>query len=101
VAYLINPDPERNDLWVSDLDGNNKVKLASANGGIGIGNWSPDGLRLGFSKNRSDNDENFLINADGTHLQQVPATLHSITSGAWSADGKYCYVGGLQKQGDS
>ena len=100
VAYVTSPEPDHTDLWVSDLDGNNKVKLASAPGGIGIGNWSPDGLRLGFTKNRSDNDDNFLINADGTHLQQLPPTLHSVTSGAWSADGKYYYIGGLQKQGD-
>ena len=101
VAYLISPEPEHNDLWVSDLDGNNKVKLASANGGIGIGNWSADGLRLGFSKGKSGNDENFLINVDGTHLQQLPPTLLSVSSGAWSADGKYYYMGGLQKQGDN
>jgi Tol biopolymer transport system component len=100
VAYLTSPEPDHNDLLVSDLDGNNKVKLASAAGGIGIGNWSPDGSRLGFTKNRSDNDDNFLINADGTHLQQLAPTLHSVTSGAWSADGKYYYIGGFQKQGD-
>ena len=100
VAYLTSPEPQRTDLWVSDLDGNNKVKLASAGGDIGIGNWSPDGLRLGFSKNRSDNDQVFLINVDGTHLQQLPPTAHSVNSGAWSADGKYYYIGGFQKQGD-
>ena len=100
VAYLTSPEPQRTDLWVSDLDGNNKVKLASADGDIGIGNWSPDGLRLGFSKNRSDNDQVFLISVDGTHLQQLPPTAHSVNSGAWSADGKYYYIGGFQKQGD-
>jgi serine/threonine protein kinase len=101
VAYITIPEPDHTDLWVSDLNGNNKVKLASASGGIGIGNWSPDGSRLGFTKNRSDNDDNFLINADGTHLQQLPPTLHNVTSGAWSPDGKYYYIGGLQKQGDT
>ena len=101
VAYVTNPEAERNELWVSDLDGNNKVKLASATGGIGIGNWSPDGLRLSFNKVRSDNDQDFLINADGTHLQQLPPTLHNTDSGAWSPDGKYFYVGGFQRQGDN
>src|SRR5579862_1152170 len=101
VAYITSPEPDHNDLWVSDLDGGNKVKLASAVGGIGIGNWSPDGSRLGFAKNRSDNDENFVINGDGTHLQQLPPTVHNVTSGAWSPDGKYYYIGGLQKQGDT
>ena len=100
VAYVSSPEPDHTDLWVSDLDGNNKVKLASAAGGIGIGNWSPDGSRLGFTKNRTDNDDNFLINADGSHLQQLPPTLHSVTSGAWSPDGKYYYIGGFLKQGD-
>jgi serine/threonine protein kinase len=100
VAYVTSPEAERNELWVSDLDGNNKVKLASATGGIDLENWSPDGSRLGFSRVRSDNDQNFLINADGTHLQQLPPTLHNADSGAWSPDGKYYYVSGFQRQGD-
>ncbi|MGB8063009.1 MAG: protein kinase [Candidatus Sulfotelmatobacter sp.] len=101
VAYVTNPEPEHNELWVSDLDGNNKVKLAAATGGINVGNWSPDGLRLSFSKVRSDNDQIFLVNVDGAHLQQLPPTLHSAESGAWSPDGKYYYVGGFQRQADT
>ncbi len=101
VAYVTNPEPEHNELWVSDLDGNNKVKLAAATGVVNLGNWSPDGLRLSFSKVRSDNDQIFLVNVDGTHLQQLPPTLHSAESGAWSPDGKYYYMGGFHRQGDT
>jgi len=100
VMYVTQPEPDRNELWVSDLDGSNKIKLASTKTPINTGEWSPDGTRLTFTEVGAEADLNFVVNADGTHLQQLPQTVESANSGFWTPDGKYYYVGGFEKRKD-
>lgn len=46
VMYARWLGPSQNELWVSDLDGANRLKLAS--GLVGTGDWPPDRSRLSF-----------------------------------------------------
>ena len=95
VMYLTVPDVGHQELWLADLDGGNKIKLISVQGEIGVGQWSPDGGRVTFSKlNPSEGD--FVIDVDGSHLRKLPQTLYATDSGAWSRDGKYMYLTGFE-----
>jgi hypothetical protein len=62
--------------------------------------WSPDGRRIAFRATVNDRTEIFVINADGTALQQVThgqTTTDTATQPAWAADGSALY---FKDQGD-
>ena len=101
VTYVTQPEPGHNELWVSDVDGGNRLKLASSSDTLNTGDWSPDNSRMNFEKSKRSGDESFLINVDGTHLQQLSTTLSAVDSGTWSGDGKFLYLGGFLKPSDN
>src|SRR5271154_4936619 len=47
VAYVINPARDRSELWVSNLDGSGKVKIATGES-LATTSWAPDGSRFYF-----------------------------------------------------
>ena len=47
LMYVTLPAPKRNELWVSDIDGGNKVKLATGEFLV-TGTWAPDNFHLFF-----------------------------------------------------
>ena len=49
VMYITLPAPQRNELWVSDIDGGNKVKIATGET-LATGTWAPDNFHLSFSE---------------------------------------------------
>jgi Tol biopolymer transport system component len=50
--------------------------------------WAPDGTKLAFTSNRAGYWEIFVVNADGTGLEQVTDTGEGFLSPVWSPDGK-------------
>jgi len=94
VMYVTEPEPHRNEIWLSDMDGNNKAKLASSRI-LGTGDWSPDSSRFEYV-DQGDFDRHYIVNRDGSHLRELPRSLAHIDSGAWSRDGKNVYVSGFQ-----
>ena len=50
--YITLPARERNELWVSDIDGGNKVKIATGEV-LGTGTWAPDNFHLSFDEAES------------------------------------------------
>src|SRR5437868_694668 len=48
LMYITNPSRDRSALWVSDVDGGNKRKLAEAPS-LATGNWSPDSHFLAYA----------------------------------------------------
>jgi len=95
--YIIEPEANRNELWASDVDGGNKVRIASFDGDIGVGDWSPDGSQVTFSKNARDQAQNFVANADGSHLRQSPPSIDVTASAVWSHDNNDYFLSGFQK----
>jgi Tol biopolymer transport system component len=99
IMYVTQPQRGRNELWVSDLDGDNRTKLASPKV-LSTGDFSPDGLRLSYTETSVDADQNFIVNLDGSHLRKLPRSLGNSQSAAWSVDG-YLYVSGFQSFNDT
>src|SRR5207248_3230773 len=48
VAYITLAANGRQEIWVSDLDGNNRVKLVTSINLVTLG-WSPDGSQFAFT----------------------------------------------------
>jgi Tol biopolymer transport system component len=81
----------KRDIYVIDLDGTGLTKLTQDPAGPAIDDvrpdWSPDGRRIAFQSNRSGNYDIWLMDADGSNLQQL--TFNSATDAApeWSPNG--------------
>jgi Tol biopolymer transport system component/tRNA A-37 threonylcarbamoyl transferase component Bud32 len=91
VMYVKPVGPNQNELWVSDMDGANKVKLA-VSGNLGTGDWSPDSSQLTFTDFTGGQNKGYLVRADGRDLRQIEGTEALSGWMAWSADGKTVYL---------
>jgi len=91
VMYIKLLGPEQRELWVSDIDGANKVKLA-ASGILATGDWSPDSSELAFMDYTGGQYKGYLVRADGRELRQIEGTEAAFGSVTWSADGKTVYL---------
>jgi len=68
VVYITTPSNGRAELWVANLDGSNKVKIASANA-LATGDWTPDGTHLFFMQ--EEPNKTFNAAADGSGVHQI------------------------------
>ncbi len=86
VMYII----EDRELWVSDIDGGNKMKIATGEK-LGTGTWAPDNFHLSFEAGTGAGSKNYIVAADGSGLRQVPK-MGSLEWMIWSPDQKSAYV---------
>jgi serine/threonine protein kinase len=97
VMYITLPGPERSELWASDIDGGNRVRLATG-GGLNTGNWALDNFHLSFSEQVANaGSKTYIIEADGNGLHQLPWTGDSVVNPVWSPDQKSVYVSAPEK----
>jgi DNA-binding winged helix-turn-helix (wHTH) protein/Tol biopolymer transport system component len=101
VMYTTLPAPRTSELWVSDIDGGKKVKIARGEG-LGTGNWAPDNFHLSFQEVRTDAaDQAYIVSADGSGLRQLPTMGGTPSSTVWSPDQKAIYVSIQDKVGQT
>jgi serine/threonine protein kinase len=93
VMYITLPGPQRNELWVSDIDGGNKVKIAAGES-LGTGNWAPDNIHLSFFEwGASAAEKAYIVGADGSGLRQLPPMGGKhFAAVVWSHDQKSVYA---------
>jgi serine/threonine protein kinase len=100
VMYITLPAPERYELWVSDIDGGNKVKLATGED-LDEGTWAPDNFHLSFFETGAGagakSAKTYIVGADGSGLRQLPRIENIFLLSAWSPDQKTIYVTGVEK----
>jgi serine/threonine protein kinase/Tol biopolymer transport system component len=98
VMYITLPVPQRNELWVSDIDGGNKLKLATGES-LNTGTWAPDNFHLSFWEQGAGGigDKGYIVGSDGSGLRQLPLTGDTVLNLVWSPDQKSVYVNGDQK----
>ena len=78
VAYVINPARDRSELWVANLDGSGKVKIATGES-LATTSWAPDGSRFYFVDSETGKpDKMYEVNADGSGLRSIPWTFGTI-----------------------
>ena len=91
VMYLKHLGPGKNELWVSDINGANKLKLP-ASGKLATGDWSADSSQLGFIDYTGGENKGYLVRADGRDLRQIARVEGEGGGLIWSADAKTVYL---------
>ena len=82
-------------LWTVENTGENRNLLYAGPNTIVSADWSPDGNRIAFAMavDRPDAYEIFLMDSDGTDVQQLTHGLPGIGGSLdWSPDGKYLLI---------
>lgn len=98
VMYILFQPHGNDELWVSNLDGSNKKRLASMRG-LNTGDWSPDGTMLGFEQNPGG--KGFVARTDGGAVTELGKAGDQVINIAFSPIEKRVYISGIQsnKQG--
>lgn len=80
----------RDDLVLFDVRRRKTIRrIRPALAGITSPSWSPDGTQLVFSGLRHGVSDLYVVNDDGTGLQQLTADRHADLHPTWSPDGRY------------
>jgi serine/threonine protein kinase len=91
VMYVKSVGPNQSEVWVSDLDGSNKIRLA-ASGNFDTGGWMRDGSKVSFFDDSGKETKGFFVGADGRGLHEI-AQIQSLSGFMnWSADGQAMYL---------
>jgi Tol biopolymer transport system component len=96
VVYITLAGSRRQELWASDGDGNNRVKLASSASLETLG-FSPDNAQFAFTDGAGGVTKLYIIKTDGSGLRQVPWSGAFLGAATWSPDAKTFYFTGYEK----
>ncbi len=92
IMYIAFPANDRSELWTSNTDGSNKVKLATGTA-LNTATWSSDNFHLAFMKTaRGSPDKIFVVGADGSGLHELAGTGGTLQNVLWSADQKSVFL---------
>ena len=69
VSYITAQSNGRSELWVANVDGSNKVRIATSNS-LSTGGWAPDSFHLFFME--EEPNKPFAAAADGSGIHQIP-----------------------------
>ncbi len=79
------------ELWLSDADGNNAVRLTTKGGPTGSPRWSPDGKWIAFDSQLGGDGNIYVMSADGGPWRRLTPESTAETVPAWSRDGQWIY----------
>ncbi|MDZ7764640.1 MAG: DPP IV N-terminal domain-containing protein [Melioribacteraceae bacterium] len=84
------------DIWVSDVDGNNAVRLTIHEAYEGNPQWSPDDSKIAFSSDRYGNNDIFVIPSTGGTSKRL--TYHSTGDALsdWSSSNDLIFTSGRE-----
>jgi len=96
VMYLTAPSRDRNELWVSNVDGSNKVRLAPS-GKLATYSWAPDNFHLTFGSEEPGKPTRvYVVGADGSGLRALNWSGGAVQALVWSADQKSVFMNTFQ-----
>ena len=99
VTYITLLAPQKQELWVSDIDGGNKVKLTTGEN-LSTETWASDNFHLSFVESGTGAaGKLYIVGADGSGLRLLPLKLDAEVFAVWSADQKTMYVSSWEKGG--
>jgi serine/threonine protein kinase len=94
LMYItLSGNAQRGDLWVSDIDGSNRVKITSGTELITVA-FTSDASRLVFAASEGGKIKIYIVKTDGTGLRQIPWSGVFGGYGSASIDPNFFYLGG-------
>lgn len=96
LAYLVPGANGGQELWASNIEGNNRVRLA---GGAIMTTlaWSPDNSQFAFAQYSDRGAKLYIIGADGSKLHETGWSGAGAAFGMWSPDASAFYLSGYEK----
>ncbi len=92
VMYITLPARQRSQLWVSDIDGRKRIRIASGEG-LYTGHWAPDNSHLSYFEDAATaGHKEYIVGADGSGLRQLPPIEGRPGAVVWSPDQESVYV---------
>jgi Tol biopolymer transport system component/tRNA A-37 threonylcarbamoyl transferase component Bud32 len=91
VMYIKILGSNQTEIWVSDLGGEARIRLASS-ASLHTGDWSPDSSQLAFMDYQSGESKGYVVGADGRDLRQIGRVEGTMGGIVWSADGKSLFI---------
>ena len=91
LMYIISPEPRRDELWIADLDGKNKVKVAEGEQ-LGTGAWSHHSAEFNYIDYSAKSERIYIAREDGSGVREVNWNGPEIGSDVWSNDDKTFYI---------
>jgi Tol biopolymer transport system component/DNA-binding winged helix-turn-helix (wHTH) protein len=80
------------EIWISDADGANLVKLSDANtSDATYPRWSPDSQKIVFDSRHSGHPELYVIDISERLPRKLVSNLPDMARSSWSHDGKWIY----------
>jgi Tol biopolymer transport system component len=96
VMYItLSGNAQQGDLWVSDIAGNNRVKITSGTELITVA-FTSDASKLVFTAVEGGKTKIYIVKTDGTGLRQIPWSGASGGYGSSSIDPNFFYLGGQE-----
>jgi serine/threonine protein kinase len=95
VMYLTSSEASHSEVWVSDIDGKNKVKVASSER-LATGTWSHDSRQINYVDDVNKSSRIYVAGADGSGAHEVPWDGKYVATSIWSGDDKSLYLGAFQ-----
>src|ERR1700733_3757540 len=97
VAYITIPARDRNEVWVADIDGSDKTRLATGES-LATGMWSADSARIGFiSEKAGAPDKPYFALTSGRGMQALHWTGGTVQNILMSSDQKTVYLNSFEK----
>jgi len=82
------------EIWVSDRDGKNPMKLTDMGGPTtGTPRWSPDGRQIAFDSMEGSNRDIYVVSSHGGKHHRLTTEPGEDTCPSWSVDGRWIYFG--------
>jgi Tol biopolymer transport system component/DNA-binding winged helix-turn-helix (wHTH) protein len=79
------------DVWVSDADGANLVRVSKFDDVGGSPRWSPDGSKIAFDLRRTGHGEVYIVDFADLVPRKLNTDKSNIYLPSWSHDGKWVY----------
>ncbi len=96
VMYItLSGNAQQGDLWVSEIDGSNRVKITSGTELITVA-FTSDVSKLVFAAVESGKPKIYIVKTDGTDLRQIPWSGANGGYGSSSTDPNFFYLGGQE-----
>jgi serine/threonine protein kinase/Tol biopolymer transport system component len=91
VLYATQADRDHGAIWVANVDGSNKSKVASARGMV-TADWFSDNVHFFFFEDVSQIKTIYIGATDGSGIRQIPWNGQAVQNVIPAADGKAIYV---------